>query len=151
MEHSPFTAVSYYSYVSIPIMFLFKMADGNGTSSTADGKLGLQGWPLNTSGRTVDTQHNKWRLPFLTIMSPHISITVLQQPKLIFSSNRAHINDPSQATFLSISVYKQSPILAGQIYCTFSVWELLTIVIKLLFLINAQPNLSTYFELQHTQ
>jgi len=60
-----------------PVVLLLKVADRNNLGAASNSELVTFRAPLYVSSGTVDTKDNQHWLPFATIASPHISVTIL--------------------------------------------------------------------------
>ena len=59
-----------------PVVFLFEVANGDHSSSGADGEF-LLGWgPSNVCGSAVDSEKNEGRLPTVGCLLPNVGIAV---------------------------------------------------------------------------
>lgn len=61
-----------------PVVFLFKVTDGDETSSGTGSKLVLEWRPAHTSGRTVYTEEDECRLPSSRRGFPDVGIAIFE-------------------------------------------------------------------------
>lgn len=61
---------------SSPVVLLLKVADGDETSSAAQGELVLRRGPLDAGGGAVDTHQDQRGLPQAVLQRPHVGVAV---------------------------------------------------------------------------
>ena len=59
-----------------PVVFLFEVANGDNSSTGADGEFLLRGRPSNVCGSAVNSEENECRLPTVGRLLPDVGIAV---------------------------------------------------------------------------